>query len=69
VGDPVGADGSLPELLMAARSGLERLLAHFDDPSSAYIAVPRPEIAPDYGHYDHLARAGEWRDEPADLTP
>jgi ATP-dependent helicase/nuclease subunit B len=68
VGDPVGPDGSLPELLMAARSGLERLLAHFDDPSSAYIAVPRPEIAPAYGDYDHLARAGEWRDEPADLA-
>ena len=34
-------------LLATARLGLTRLLAHFADPDTAYIAVPHPEIAPD----------------------
>jgi ATP-dependent helicase/nuclease subunit B len=49
-------------LLALTREGLYRLLAHFADPDSAYIAIPHPEIAPTYNDYGHLARIGEWRD-------
>ena len=40
--------------------GVERLIAHFDDPATAYLPVPRPEIAPSRSDYGHLARAAEW---------
>jgi len=49
------------ELAEEAKAGLARLIAHFDDPDSAYISVPRPEIAPTQSDYDHLARIAEWR--------
>jgi ATP-dependent helicase/nuclease subunit B len=54
---------SLPmaELLARARSGLAELLAHFADPATAYIAIPRPAVARFEGDYDHLARVAEWR--------
>ena len=43
-----------------AREGLSRLIAHFDDPATPYLPVPRPEVAPIFGDYEHLARLGEW---------
>lgn len=43
-----------------ARDGLEELLAHFDDPDTAYPATPRPAFAPAYNDYVHLARQKEW---------
>lgn len=55
---PVGSN--LRGLLAEAREGLARLVAHFDDPATAYVPVPRPEIAPVFGDYEHLARNGEW---------
>ena len=55
---PVGSD--LRCLLAEARAGLARLVAHFDDPATAYVPVPRPEIAPVFSDYEHLARNGEW---------
>jgi ATP-dependent helicase/nuclease subunit B len=61
VGRPAEGE-ELRELLGVAREGIGRLLAHFADPESAYIAIPRPEIAPTYSDYDHLARVAEWRD-------
>ena len=39
---------------------MARLIAHFDDPATAYLPVPLPEIAPSRSDYDHLARAAEW---------
>lgn len=60
--NPATATHTLPDILTGAREGLAKLLAHFDDPASAYVAVPRPEIAPTYNAYEHLARVAEWRD-------
>ena len=37
-----------------------RLIARFDDPRTPYRAVPRPERAPRYSDYVHLARVKEW---------
>jgi ATP-dependent helicase/nuclease subunit B len=48
------------ELAQAARQGLADLIARFDDPNTAYLARPRPAIAPRFSDYDHLARIKEW---------
>jgi ATP-dependent helicase/nuclease subunit B len=56
-----GARLDAQELLARARVGLQRLLAHFANPASAYVAVPRPEVAPAFDDYEHLSRIAEWR--------
>jgi len=47
-------------LAKAARHGLERLIAAFDDPAMPYRAWPRPDKGPRYSDYTHLARVAEW---------
>jgi ATP-dependent helicase/nuclease subunit B len=47
----------------AARIGLARLVAAFDDPATPYLARPRPAWAPRYSDYAHLARIAEWGGE------
>ena len=50
-----------PTMLSAtALNGLRDLIAAFDDPSTPYAATPRPEWAPHYNDYAHLARILEW---------
>lgn len=44
-----------------ALDGVRRLFALFDDPKMPYFSVPRPEIAPAFNPYEHLARIKEWR--------
>ena len=58
--DAAGRDGDLRRLIDEAADGVARLIAHFDDPATAYLPVPLPEIAPSRSDYDHLARAAEW---------
>ncbi len=58
--DPLGTKRDLRQVLDEAAAGLARLIAHFDDPATPYLPVPRPEIAPAYSDYQHLARIGEW---------
>lgn len=53
-------DAEAAQLLDAAASGLRRLLAHFADADTAYVAIPRPELAARYNPYDHLTRRQEW---------
>ena len=43
-----------------ALAGLKTLVARFDEPGTAYEARPRPEYAPAYSDYEHLARVREW---------
>ena len=43
------------------RARLLQLLAHFERETSAYLALPRPRLAPAYDDYLHLARVAEWR--------
>jgi len=63
-GQPPGAIVPLKaepeELAEAARAGLERLIACFDNPATAYPSVPRPLQAPRFNDYAHLARIKEW---------
>jgi ATP-dependent helicase/nuclease subunit B len=48
------------ELAEAALEGLRRLVSCYDDPESAYHSVPRPDWAPRFSDYAHLARVKEW---------
>ena len=65
-GAPSGRRATCAALLAEARVGLARLVAHFDDPATPYVPVPRPEIAPAFSDYEHLARNGEWWGTEAD---
>jgi len=51
----------LEALIATARDGVGRLFALFADPETPFFAVPRPDIAPRYSAYEHLARIKEWR--------
>lgn len=48
------------ELADAAWVGLSRLVDAFDKPETAYVCRPRPEWAPRFDDYAHLARVAEW---------
>lgn len=43
-----------------ARQGLQDLITTFDSQSTPYYSLPRPEKAPRYNDYEHLARVREW---------
>jgi ATP-dependent helicase/nuclease subunit B len=43
-----------------ALEGLQRLVAAFDSPDTAYQSEPDPEFAPRFSDYAHLARVKEW---------
>jgi ATP-dependent helicase/nuclease subunit B len=63
-GDPAGSEipvkGDLSVLAEQARSGLIDLIRTFDDPATPYRSRPRPDWAPRYTDYGHLARVQEW---------
>jgi ATP-dependent helicase/nuclease subunit B len=66
-GDPPGeekpvakGDAELRQLVAEALKGLAELIARFDDERTPYRAWPRPEKAPRYSDYPHLARVKEW---------
>ena len=64
-GDPPGevrpaGTGTAKAAADAALQGLARYIAAFDDPTMPYLAVPRPDMAPAYNDYAHLARIAEW---------
>jgi len=66
-GDPPGekrvdaaGTAAVRALVDAARQGLERLIARFDDPATPYRAWPQPDKGPRYSDYTHLARVQEW---------
>jgi ATP-dependent helicase/nuclease subunit B len=64
--DPAGEEKCIAEGAEVARfadaalEGLAELVRRFDDPATAYRAVPRPGWAPRYSDYAHLARVKEW---------
>ncbi|MET1045904.1 MAG: PD-(D/E)XK nuclease family protein, partial [Hyphomicrobium sp.] len=47
-------------LAAQTRSGLEKLIAAFDDPKTPYRAIRRPGYRYEYDAYAHLARVAEW---------
>jgi ATP-dependent helicase/nuclease subunit B len=58
---PAAKAEELDELIRTALEGVGRLFAVFADPKTPFFAVPRPEVAPRYSPYEHLARIKEWR--------
>ena len=58
---PAAKQDELEALIATARDGVTRLFAVFADPETPFFAVPRPDIAPRYSPYEHLARIKEWR--------
>ncbi len=63
-GDPPGeiipVKAPADQLAGTAEAGLKTLIAAFDRPDTPYLATPRPEHAPRFDDYDHLARTKEW---------
>jgi ATP-dependent helicase/nuclease subunit B len=57
----VGQDeAAVRTLIDDALQGVRRLIAAFDDPATPYRSRPRPDKAPRYSDYQHLARVKEW---------
>ncbi len=53
--------GATPASLVAeARDGLTRLIHAFDNPEIPYACRPKPQWAPTFDDYEHLARVHEW---------
>ena len=62
-GDPPGREWTYKDLrrrIEEARDGIARLIAAFDKADTPYLARPRPDRAPRYSDYAHLARVKEW---------
>ena len=55
---PIKAD--VKTLVAEAYDGLAKLISEFDKVETPYQARPRPEFAPKYSDYEHLARIKEW---------
>ena len=55
---PAGPDAAV--LAEQALAGLMALVTAFDDPATGYESRPRPEQAPRFSDYEHLARVKEW---------
>ena len=56
-----GKDGKdVPTLIAEALDGLGALIAAFDREDTPYEARPRPDAAPRFSDYEHLARIKEW---------
>ena len=43
-----------------AKQGIIDLIARFDNAHTPYYSIPRPDNAPKYNDYEHLARVREW---------
>ena len=59
-GDIKNVGGDVPALIAQAVEGLGRLIAAFDSGDTPYEARPRPDQAPRFSDYEHLARIREW---------
>lgn len=63
-GNPAGevssAGNDIPGLTEQAKEGVEALVRAFDREDTPYEARPRPDQAPKYSDYEHLARVKEW---------
>ncbi len=60
-------EGDIAARMRRARETLEDLVKGFTDSSAPYEVVPKPQFAPKYDDYAHLARLAEWGrtgDEP-----
>ena len=47
-------------LVPAMLALVEKMVAHFANPATPYMALPYPEFIPHFNDYEHLARVDEW---------
>jgi ATP-dependent helicase/nuclease subunit B len=59
-GEIKSAGADVPALIAQSVEGLGRLIAAFDSEDTPYEARPRPDQAPRFSDYEHLARVREW---------
>ncbi|MBI1214362.1 MAG: double-strand break repair protein AddB [Alphaproteobacteria bacterium] len=58
--DVTKVKGDVKQLVDEAREGVTKLAKAFHDPKTPYLSTPKPDWAPRYNSYEHLARTGEW---------
>ena len=68
-GEIKSAGADVPALIKHAVEGLGRLIAAFDSSETPYEARPRPDQAPRFSDYEHLARVKEWSVAGGDEGP
>ncbi len=56
----VASKATVEQLIDEARDGLSRLVHAFDNPETPYACRPKPQFAPAFDDYEHLARVREW---------
>jgi ATP-dependent helicase/nuclease subunit B len=56
----IKTERDLGDMIADAESGLKTLINIFDSESTPYYSVPRPDNAPRFSDYGHLARVNEW---------
>ncbi len=59
-GEIISAGNDIADLARQAKAGLTALIRAFDRKDTPYEARPRPDQAPKYSDYEHLARVKEW---------
>jgi ATP-dependent helicase/nuclease subunit B len=59
-GEVKGLQTNIDSALIGAESGLLALIGAFADENTPYYSIPRPENAPRFNDYKHLARISEW---------
>ena len=68
-GQITGLEGDLNEMVEEAQERLQTLIETFNDPTTPYLSLPRPDQAPRFNDYELLARVKEWAalDDDADI--
>lgn len=59
-GKIVPIKAGMAALLDETRDGLASLIDQYDQPETPYPVAPRPQFAPRFSDYAHLARVAEW---------
>lgn len=61
-GDPgvTEVTGPIDAILQRTENGLKNLVTAFDNSATPYYSLPRPDDAPAFNDYEHLARVREW---------
>lgn len=59
-GKAIEINDNVTGIVDKCRTGLSKLLVTFEQPGTPYYSLPRPENAPRFNDYEHLARVKEW---------
>ncbi|MEZ5813964.1 MAG: double-strand break repair protein AddB [Alphaproteobacteria bacterium] len=59
-GSITALEDDIDTLLVQTGESLTQLIETYDDPAMPYLSLPRPDQAPRFNDYEHLARVREW---------